>query len=172
MRSSRIVSVRAVSILAVALVAVMLVAGISPGATKFLTKKKALKLFPRKADVYTKTEIDNVFGKTFFRRSAPVAIGGGGVNTAEVDCPVGTEAVGGGGFGSGPGIAIGYSIPSDGTGTPSFAGAGFTGWAVGAFSVGPAGAITAYVVCQDAKTTDSNYSSGVTPRQGSSGWGG
>jgi hypothetical protein len=61
MRSSRAIPIRALSVLGVALLAVVLVAGISPGATKFLTKKKALKLFPRKADVHTKTEADAAF---------------------------------------------------------------------------------------------------------------
>lgn len=61
MRSSRAVPLRALTVLGVALVAVVLVAGISPGATKFLTKKKALKLFPKKADVHTKTEADAAF---------------------------------------------------------------------------------------------------------------
>jgi hypothetical protein len=52
MRSNRAVSFRALSVLALAVVGVVLVAGISPGATRFLTKKKALSLF------YTKAQAD------------------------------------------------------------------------------------------------------------------
>lgn len=46
---------RALSVLAIALAGVMLVAGVSPGAAKPLTKKKALKLF------YTKAQADEQF---------------------------------------------------------------------------------------------------------------
>lgn len=55
MRSKFPSSFRALSVLAIALAGVMLVSGISPGATKFLTKKKALKLF------YTKAKADDRF---------------------------------------------------------------------------------------------------------------
>jgi hypothetical protein len=55
MPSRRPVLSRAVSVLVLALAAVTVVAGVSPGATRFLTKKKALKLF------YTKAKADAKF---------------------------------------------------------------------------------------------------------------
>lgn len=64
MRSNR-AGFRALSVLALALVGVVLVAGISPGASKPLTKQKAKKLF------YTKAKAD----QRFVRRDQPLSRG-------------------------------------------------------------------------------------------------
>ncbi len=150
-----------------ALAAAAIVAGLfavapATGAAKPLTKKKALKLFYKKADADARF----LGGTVYYRQSAPIVVppfpAPGAL--AEVACPPGTEVVGGGGFGSGPAIEVIASVPTDGTGafvaSPNTSGAGFTAWGAGALSTAGPGTFRVYAICVEADATDANYTAG------------
>lgn len=95
MRSSRAVPFRALSVLGVALLTVVVVAGVSPGATKFLTKKKALKLFYTKGKMdetlkgfYTKAQVDQALTEYYTKTEADGRyVGALPIRTGYWSCP-------------------------------------------------------------------------------------
>ena len=125
------------------------------------------------------TATENATEKTFYRRSGPLTVAFEDYTFAEVACPAGTLATGGGASIDGPAL-IGISTPTDGTGqfvsTEGEAGAGHTAWGVvvaDPFSSGPL-QFHVYVICQAGSTADSNYPAGVGtyPRAPARGWDG
>ncbi len=152
--------VRAIAVFALAGVVGGVLAAGPAGAGKFLTKKKALKLF------YTKGDADARFlnvgeaipGTVYYRRGAQVAVANATETSASVACPTGTEPVGGGGWTSNVNMPLTSSAPSDAAGQT-----GFTGWTAWARNEsGSPGTLRAYVVCVNASAIDANYTAGAT----------
>jgi hypothetical protein len=158
---------RGAAVLAAAALLAVGVAATGPAtAAAFLTKKKAVKLFAKKKSVYTKAQVDAMFGTTSYR-TAPFIVPFNGIGFGEVACPPGTAAVGGGASQDAPNTVV-LSVPTDGTGTfvsqAGAAGAGTRGWgvAVADFLMAGPTAARVWAICQGAGQIDADFPSGST----------
>ena len=160
---------RAIAVLALAgILGGMLAAGPAV-AGKFLTKKKALKLFYTKGQAEARfldvAEGDARFlnsgealsGTVFYRRSASIPVNNGTATWGTAECPAGTEAVGGGAWTSNPfDTPITGSAPAGPT-----TGTVFNAWT--AFVRNNSGSpqtFRVYVICVDASAINADYAAG------------
>jgi hypothetical protein len=154
-----------VAVLALAgIVGGILVAG-PAGAAKFLTKKRALKLF------YTKAQANAAFlnvgegieSKVIYRKgpAGTLASASGTADYFEADCPAGAKAVGGGVYTEFNDIYLESSYPSSGNDSDT---TGFTAWTTWVINYsGSESTVTPYAVCLVAANVDANFTSGGDP---------
>jgi len=100
-----------------------------------------------------------------FVRTAPVAVPAGAAVAAEIGCPTGMVATGGGVSVSNSALVMNDSVPTDGTGAfpASFGlagGVGFTAWGGIVTSTGGPGTMRVYASCRTGAQTGSNYTAG------------
>ena len=154
---------RAAAVLALAGIVGGILAAGPAGAAKFLTKRKAHKLFltPAEGNAAYLNVGEGIESTVFYRRGPTSEIPAGSDDFVEANCPVGTKAVGGGAFTEAAGMSFQTSIPSDGT---TGALLGFTAWTTWVDNPHASGyEVTPYVVCVKAAATDADFSAGEDP---------
>jgi hypothetical protein len=158
---------RAVAVLALAGIVGGIMAAGPATAAKFLTKKKAFKLFYKKADADARflNVGEGIESKVIYRKGplGTLAAPNGTSDYFEADCPAGAKAVGGGVYTENDDVYVETSYPSSGNDSDT---TGFTAWTTWVINYsGSESDITPYAVCLNAANVDANFASGGEPQR-------